>query len=86
MFKPELKNEVISLGAIYQASSEIKKIAWEGKINNKIMSINSKTNKFSSVRGINPSFINVRNVKIPRKIQVKEDKMIQLKFLIILNM
>ena len=46
------------------------------------MSINSKTNKFSSVRGINPSFINVRNVKIPRKIQVKEDKMIQLKHVI----
>jgi high frequency lysogenization protein len=37
MFKPELKNEVISLGAIYQASSEIKKIAWEGKINNKFI-------------------------------------------------
>ena len=35
MFKPELRNEVISLGAIYQASGEIKKIAWEGKINNK---------------------------------------------------
>ena len=37
MFKPELRNEVISLGAIYQASGEIKKIAWEGKINNKII-------------------------------------------------
>jgi len=37
MFKPELKNEVISLGAIYQATSEIKKIAWEGKINNKFI-------------------------------------------------
>ena len=37
MFKPELKNEVISLGAIYQASSEIKKIAWQGKINNKLI-------------------------------------------------
>ena len=37
MFKPELKNEVISLGAIYQASSEIKKIAWQGKINNKFI-------------------------------------------------
>ena len=37
MFKPELKNEVISLGAIYQASNEIKKIAWEGKINNKFI-------------------------------------------------
>ena len=37
MFKPELKNEVISLGAIYQASSEIKKIAWQGRINNKFI-------------------------------------------------
>ena len=37
MFKPEIKNEVISLGAIYQATSEIKKIAWQGKINNKFI-------------------------------------------------
>ena len=37
MFKPELKNEVISLGAIYQATSEIKKIAWQGRINNKFI-------------------------------------------------
>lgn len=37
MFKPELRNEVISLGAIYQASAEIKKIAWDGQINNKII-------------------------------------------------
>ncbi len=37
MFKPELKNEVIALGAIYQASSQIKKIAWEGEINSKII-------------------------------------------------
>jgi hypothetical protein len=34
---------------------------------------------------MNPSLIKVRNVKIPRKIQVKDDKIIQLKFLIILN-
>ena len=33
MFKQELKNETISLGAIYQASAQIKKIAWEGEIN-----------------------------------------------------
>tara|TARA_B100001063_G_scaffold103787_1_gene96838 strand:+ start:1197 stop:1790 length:594 start_codon:yes stop_codon:yes gene_type:complete len=32
-----LKNEVIALGAIYQASSQIKKIAWEGEINSKII-------------------------------------------------
>ncbi len=37
MFKQELKNETISLGAIYQASNEIKKIAWQGEINNKII-------------------------------------------------
>ncbi len=45
----------------------------------------SNTSIFLSVRGINPSFIKVRNVNIPRKMQVKEDKIIQLKFLIILN-
>ena len=37
MFKPELKNETISLGAIYQACNEIKKIAWQGEINNNII-------------------------------------------------
>ena len=37
MFKKELKNETISLGAIYQASHEIKKIAWQGEINNIII-------------------------------------------------
>lgn len=35
MFKQELKNETISLGAIYQACNEIKKIAWQGEINTK---------------------------------------------------
>ena len=37
MFKQELKNETISLGAIYQACNEIKKIAWQGEINNNII-------------------------------------------------
>ena len=37
MFKRELKNETISLGAIYQACNEIKKIAWQGEINNNII-------------------------------------------------
>ena len=37
MFKQELKNETISLGAIYQACSEIKKIAWQGEINNNLI-------------------------------------------------
>ena len=37
MFKQELKNETISLGAIYQACNEIKKIAWQGQINNNII-------------------------------------------------
>ena len=37
MFKQELKNETISLGAIYQACNEIKKIAWRGEINNSII-------------------------------------------------
>ena len=42
-------------------------------------------NKFFSVSEIKPSFIKVRNVRIPRKTQVIDDKIIQLKFLIILN-
>lgn len=37
MFKRELKNETIALGAIYQASNEIKKIAWEGVITKNII-------------------------------------------------
>ena len=37
MFKQELKNETISLGAIYQACNEIKKIAWQGEINSNII-------------------------------------------------
>ena len=37
MFKQELKNETISLGAIYQACNEIKKIAWQGEINNNVI-------------------------------------------------
>ena len=37
MFKQELKNETISLGALYQACNEIKKIAWQGEINNNII-------------------------------------------------
>ena len=37
MFKQELKNETIPLGAIYQACNEIKKIAWQGEINNNII-------------------------------------------------
>ena len=49
------------------------------------MSNDSNSSIFASVRGMKPSFKKVRNVNIPRKIQVKEDKIIQLKFLIILN-
>ena len=37
MFKQELRNETISLGAIYQACNEIKKIAWQGEINENII-------------------------------------------------
>jgi len=41
--------------------------------------------KFLSVSGIKPSLINVKKVTIPMKIHRNEDKIIQLKFLIILN-
>ena len=41
--------------------------------------------KFLSVKGTKPSLINVKKVTIPIKIHKNEDKIIQLKFLIILN-
>ena len=41
--------------------------------------------RFLSDNGTNPSFINVKNVTIPIKMHKNEDKIIQLKFLIILN-
>ena len=50
--------------------------------------IDRKVNKFCkfwSVKGINPSLINVKKVTIPIKIHKNEDKIIQLKFFIILN-
>ena len=40
---------------------------------------------FLSVKGTNPSLIKVKKVTIPIKIHKNEDKIIQLKFLIILN-
>ena len=51
---------------------------------NKISMINSDC-KFLSVKATKPSLINVKKVTIPIKIQRNEDKIIQLKFLIILN-
>ena len=45
----------------------------------------SKVCKFLSVNCIKPWFINVKNVTIPIKMHKNEDKIIQLKFLIILN-
>ena len=45
----------------------------------------SKVCKFLSDKGMKPSFINVKKVTIPIKIHKNEDKIIQLKFLIILN-
>ena len=53
-------------------------------INNKISIINSAC-KFWSVKGTKPSFMKVKNVTIPIKIHKNEDKIIQLKFFIILN-
>ena len=49
------------------------------------ISIINKDCKFLSVRGTKPSFMNVKKVTIPIKIHKNEDKIIQLKFLIILN-
>ena len=55
------------------------------KINNKIISMINKICRFWSVKGINPSLMKVKNVTIPKKIHKNEDKIIQLKFFIILN-
>ena len=62
MFKRELKNETISLGAIYQACSEIKKIAWQGEINNNIIEplINSVYQTTSEE--IEDIFINIKRL------------------------
>ncbi len=62
MFKQELKNETISLGAIYQACSEIKKIAWQGEINNNIIEplINSVYQTTSEE--IEDIFINIKRL------------------------
>ena len=45
----------------------------------------SKICKLLSVNDIKPSFMKVKNVTIPIKIHKNEDKIIQLKFFIILN-
>ncbi|MDC0437688.1 hypothetical protein OAL84_01385, partial [Pelagibacteraceae bacterium] len=55
------------------------------KINNKKISIINSVCKFSSVKGTIPSLIKVKKVTIPIKILKNEDKIIQLKFFIILN-
>ena len=62
MFKQELKNETISLGAIYQACNEIKKIAWQGEINNNIIEplINSVYQTTSEEIG--DVFINIKRL------------------------
>ena len=41
--------------------------------------------RFLSVKGTKPSFMKVKKVTIPIKIHRNDDKIIQLKFLIILN-
>ena len=52
---------------------------------NSAMSIIRRICKFLSVSEIKPSFIKVRKVKIPRKMQRNEDTMIHYKSFIILN-
>ena len=51
----------------------------------KKISMISKICKLLSVNDIKPSFMKVKNVTIPIKIHKNEDKIIQLKFFIILN-
>ena len=49
------------------------------------MSIINSVCRFLSVRGTKPSLMKVKKVTIPMKIHKNEDKIIQLKFLINLN-
>ena len=62
MFKQELKNETISLGAIYQACNEIKKIAWRGEINiNDIEPLINSVYKITS-ENIDDIYINIKRL------------------------
>ena len=62
MFKQELKNETISLGAIYQACNEIKKIAWQGEINiNAIEPLINSVYQITS-ENINDIYINIKRL------------------------
>ena len=55
------------------------------KLISKRISIINNVCRFLSVKGTKPSLIKVKKVTIPIKIHKNEDKIIQLKFLIILN-
>jgi len=64
MFKQELKNETISLGAIYQACNEIKKIAWQGEINiNAIEPLINSVYQITS-ENIDDIYINIKRLNI----------------------
>ena len=64
MFKQELKNETISLGAIYQACNEIKKIAWQGEINiNTIEPLINSVYQITS-ENIDDIYINIKRLNI----------------------
>ena len=62
MFKQDLKNETISLGAIYQACNEIKKVAWQGEIDVKLIEPLIFSVYQTTVENIEDIYINLRRL------------------------
>lgn len=62
MFKQDLKNETISLGAIYQACNEIKKVAWQGEIDAKLIEPLIFSVYQTTVDNIEDIYINLRRI------------------------
>ena len=62
MFKQDLKNETISLGAIYQACNEIKKVAWQGEINAKLIEPLIFSVYQTTVDNIEDIYINLKRI------------------------
>ena len=62
MFKQDLRNETISLGAIYQACNEIKKVAWQGEIDTKLIEPLIFSVYQTTADNIDDIYINLRRI------------------------
>ena len=62
MFKQDLKNETISLGALYQACNEIKKVAWQGEIDAKLIEPLIFSVYQTTVDNIEDIYINLKRI------------------------